>query len=205
MQDIVSELESCRKVNLLSLKQVNPLEVKVSNPKSRQEVMGRIAEAYVSLWLSRCSGISLDTDFPRNANGYRLEKRDSGILVVEKREYGEADLIEYDFLAEHNGTKYVVEVKSRGLNGVEGKIEKSIEVGRHIYGTDKIRMLIFCPECRGQDKFAPIKSKHPEVECINSGYSKIQLEEAIEAYYQTTGQKQWYYPSRHGSSRKGKR
>ncbi len=79
LNNLVTELEKCRiKLSTVPLSQVNP-----NNVSDHCAVKGRIAEVMVKSWLGQCPGVVFDDPLPSEVNGYTLEKRDSGVVVLE--------------------------------------------------------------------------------------------------------------------------
>ena len=197
MSNLVREVNRCRVDSNLNLYCVNPDTVWAGNPHNRTEIAGRIAEAYVKMWLDKCPGVSFDSDFPRNVNGFTLRQTGAGVEVLKRNGNADIPLHEFDFLIGYDGQPIVVHVKSSGLNGIEQKIPESLDYARHIYGRDGVGMLLFFPQSRkGEEDAQRIQSAHPEVVCVDSGYDKKELKNAVDIFYEQTGIRQWNYPNK---------
>jgi len=166
----------------LDLRSVTPINI--NDP---MDVKGSIAHRLTEQWLSRCSGVVFDQDFPRRINGYSLERRGSGIVVYEHR----TPIHEYDILLSHDGQPVIVEVKSLKLNGLEAKIPQALRIGRDIYQTQNVLMLVFFPFYTNKIADAErVQETHPEVRCVNLGYKKKHIWQAVQRFYSDIGLKQ---------------
>jgi len=173
---LIKELEKER----IKIGEVPPSEVKPENIPEPSSVKGKIAETMVRKWLLRCQNIEFDQDFPRRANGYHLKQNSSGIIVSKNKRTKH----EYDFLVFYEGRPVIIEVKSFRLKGVESKIPRAIKLGREIYQTDNLGMLLFFPfYCNKQKDAFRIKRNFPLVRCANLGYKKKQLNNAMRKFY----------------------
>ncbi|MBI2573019.1 hypothetical protein HYV86_04130 [Candidatus Woesearchaeota archaeon] len=76
-----------------------------------------------------------------------------------------------------------VEVKALDLNGIEGKLQRGIDLGRELYERDDFQILLFFPAYINKIQDARrIQERFPQVHCIDSGYKKKQLENAMRKY-----------------------
>jgi hypothetical protein len=176
LDSLVEEIERKR----ITLDEVPLAEVRPHNLKDPLDVKGRIAETMVRIWISRCKGIIIDDDFPRAANGYRLEKNHSGIIVYR----GNLTVHEYDFLAFYQDLPLIVEVKSLKLNGVEAKIPRALKIGKEIYQAEEIGMLLFFPAYTNKQRDKRrIEQNFPSVRCVDLGYKKKQIDRAVGRFY----------------------
>ena len=149
------------------------------------EIKGAIAEHLVREWIDRCPDLEHFTGWPRNVNGYSVRELPSGIVVFE----GDQTKVEYDSVVSHQGNIALIEVKSLRLNGVEGKIENALKIGRKIFPEAKgVGMLICFPHYSNKAADARIiEASHTNVRCVDLGYKKKQLMSALQTYCQKKG------------------
>lgn len=173
------QIESCRP-------EFNPdiFPEVVIDPKRSADtdaLKGAISEAYVSIWLSQIPSFKRfyqPEELIKN-NGYEYRKSDQGILVLNNGD----SYCELDNLVEINGISYGVEVKALKLNGIEGQLEKKLEVSREITGEDNAQFLLFFPQYTNKVKDRErIERNFPDVMCIDTGYKKKQIENLISKY-----------------------
>lgn len=171
----------------ISLTDLDLRTVTPTNINDPMDVKGSIAQRLTEEWLSRCPEVVFDQDFPRRVNGYLLERRSAGIVVCERGRV----IHEYDFLIMQQGVPIIVEVKSLKLNGVQFKIPRALNIGRNVYGTQDIKMLIFFPAYTNKLADArDLQERFPEVRCVDLGYKKKQLWQSVQRFYERKGLKQ---------------
>jgi len=151
------------------------------NVSQRQE---EFSMRLVREWLERCPRTSIYSQDPPQLNGYTLERSAQGILVKD----GVRSVHEFDLFATYDlgngdekGYPLIVEVKSLKLNGLTRKIPRALEIGRELFDTDDIGMLIFMPFYTNRQLEIAELQQHPGVRCVDLGYKKKRLKDICKA------------------------
>ncbi len=137
---IVDVLEESR----IKLHEVDLSQVRVTDQRNYRQVRGRIPEAMVAQWLAGCPEIERDTDVPRRVNGYRLEQRAYGSVMVHDSRTDRL-IREFDGLIWYNGQPFVVEVKGGELKRRERRVRELLDMGRHVYDRRDVGLVVFMP------------------------------------------------------------
>lgn len=174
-----------------SLEDIALDKLPVDTPENLSEVRGRIAEALMREWLSRCSKVAFDTEVPRRVNGYYLTQEKSGIVVHQKNPRGRT-VTEYDFLIFFEGRPYIIEVKARKVRPQPSnrkhpfyeKLARKKWTAEHIYSTHDIGIALAVPFMTfGESKRDALQKHFPSIEYIDLGISSPRrLTRAVERY-----------------------
>ncbi len=169
--------------NRPSLEDICLSNVTPKNKSDISDIKGCIAEEMVREWLTRSEGVSIVRDLPRYENHYVMEENGSSILIShlnhENKRHNVADI---DNLFFFEGEPYAVEVKSLKLNGVLGRLNNKLHYTQIFY-EQQINILLFFPFYNNKIRHVKeIQGAFPEVTCIDSGYNKKQLNNAIKRY-----------------------
>jgi hypothetical protein len=176
LDSLVTELNRHRP----QLKDVSLAGIDEPDFSSRQ---GLLAERMVEQWLDTCPSVRFYDKLPERVNGYRLERRETGIVVLEDKR----SVREYDFIVEYDSDRtkrpIVIEVKSLKLNGVTTKIPSYLEVGRKILDTEDFGMLIFFPFYTNKQSIAEnLQRNFPQVRCVDMGYNRKKLKRIVSSF-----------------------
>ncbi len=177
--DITRHLyESRPRLDDICLENVRP-----KNEDDISDIKGCIAEEMVRYWLTRTKGVEIEHSFPKYADSYVMEKNSPSILIShlnhENKRHNMADIDNFFFF---EGEPYAVEVKSLKLNGVQGKLQDKLQYTQLFYD-QQVNMLLFFPFYNNKRQhIEEIQKGFPKVTCIDSGYKKKQLNNAIKRY-----------------------
>ena len=166
-------LETRPSFDSLDLSKVNACNV--YNP---MEVRGRIAEAFVLQWLTQMQ-VEFINCFSNVVNHKRWIAHNHGVTVYD----GGNSIREFDFVFSHDSNVYIAEVKSLKLNGIEQKIPRSLDLAQEQF-QQPVHMLLFFPQYTNKVVDAKnIEDRHPQVICIDTGYKRKGLENAVSRFY----------------------
>lgn len=173
--DLLPQLYACRP----TLNSLDFGELVVNNADVQGELKGRIAEFFVKTWLRACEGVTFDSDLTYRTGKYDPRRTPNGVVIIQRKQ----TFYEYDELIFHKGRPYGVEIKALDLNGIEGKLQKGIDLGRDLYQREDFAILLFFPAYTNKVRDVErIQERFPQVCCIDSGYKKKQIENTMRRY-----------------------
>jgi len=170
---------------LSTLDQIPMKDVKADDTTSEADVQCCIAETMAHRMLSKCPDVRFETDLDKRVNGYEIEPHYFGARVyIMKGDKRVRTKVEYDMLVFYKDMPVVVQVKSMKQWGLYQKIGNSLKTAQQLYGTKEVGMLAFFPFYTNWQKYPQMVEKNnPEVRCIDLGYNKKQLQEAMNRFY----------------------
>ena len=177
LDSLISEMEEHR-IGILDI------DITKARPTSNgsNEIRGAIAEHLVREWINKCLGAEHYSGWPKQVSSYNIRELPSGIVVFEE---GQTKM-EYDFVISYDGGIVLFEVKSLRLNGVEGKLERALELSKEIFpDVEDIGMIVCFPIYANKVVDAQkMEAAHPNVRCLDLGYRRKQLNSATREYCQ---------------------
>ena len=183
---IVDVLEEGR----IRLHQVDLSQVQAHDPKNYRRVRGRIPEAMVSQWLANCPDIHPDKDIPRRVNGYALESRVYGGVMV-RDSYSSKLLREFDGLVWYEGKPYVIEVKGGELKRGAQRVNELLEMGKQVYERRDVGLVVFMLfSATTMHRRRQLEQQFRHLWFVDLGYPKRGMKDALKDYRRLHQQKQ---------------
>lgn len=149
--------------------------------RDESDIKGKISEQFVQYWFKKIKEVQfLNENNKINENKYSITYEHHNIKVYNKTM--QHQISEFDSVIFFNDKPFIVEVKSQKLRGFESKIEKYIHIGRELFNTEDIGLLLFAPFYSSKVKdLERIENQHENVKCIDLGYKKKQFNRLIKS------------------------
>jgi hypothetical protein len=141
---------------------------KAIHSRDKGDAIGKIAERYVRMWLSRCPSVPTATRIPRyRRNGVYAKRTASGIQVYEgKRRSRRVTVCDFDTLVEIDGQVVIGEVKAGRLpDTVTNQLDTLLRYGEKLFGRSR-RLLLFHPH--NGDNGSELEERYDgKVKCVD--------------------------------------
>lgn len=136
-----------------------------------------LAERYVRSWLDR-AGFVTDDGFPRAVGPYRLTRNGHNVLV--QRDF--STLTDFDLVGRLGEVPLIVEVKSKALWDYPEKVDRSLSLGKEIFGPHT-QLLVFVPYSTTTKRKVYALQAHRDVTVIDLRYKPKQLRRATDRVF----------------------